>query len=344
MQSKYINCKENINDTEIKEAAQAIKEGKLVLFPTETVYGIGANALDEEAVKKIYIAKGRASDNPLIAHISNINMLKQIVTEIGEIEKRLIEKFWPGPLTIIFNKKEIVPNIITAGLETVAVRMPSNIIANKLIELSETPIAAPSANISGKPSGTILEDILPELDGKVEYAIDGGKVDIGLESTVVRVIDDTVHILRPGKVTKEDIENLGLKVEIEKQILGKYEEGEKVLSPGIKYKHYSPETKCVLVYSKDNDKMVNKINEISANKKSVILCKTSNLDKYANDIKLPMGDTLEEISNNIFTLLRKVDKYRADVVIIEGVTHEGLGLAIMNRLLRACAHDYIEIE
>ncbi len=344
MQSKYINCKENINDIEIKEAAQAIKDGKLVLFPTETVYGIGANALNEEAVKKIYIAKGRASDNPLIAHVSSVDMLKQIVTEVGNIEKALIEKFWPGPLTIIFNKKEIVPNIITAGLETVAVRMPSNIIANKLIEFSGIPIAAPSANISGKPSGTILEDILPELDGKVEYAIDGGKVDIGLESTVVRVIDDTLHILRPGKVTKEDIENLGFKVEIEKQILGKYKEGEKVLSPGIKYKHYSPETKCVLVYSKDNDKMVNKINEIANDKKTVILCKTSNLDKYVNDIKLPMGDTLEEISNNIFTLLRQVDKYEADIVIIEGVTHEGLGLAIMNRLLRACAHNYIEVE
>lgn len=344
MQSKYINCKENINDIEIKEAAQAIKKGNLVLFPTETVYGIGANALDEDAVKKIYVAKGRESDNPLIAHISNITMLKKIVTEIGDIEKILIEKFWPGPLTIIFNKKQIVPNIITAGLKTVAVRMPSNTIANKLIEFSETPIAAPSANISGKPSGTILEDILPELDGKVEYVIDGGKVDIGIESTVVRVIDNKVHILRPGKITKEDIENLGFNVEIEKQILGKYEEGEEVLSPGIKYKHYSPETKCILVYSKNNDKMVNKINEISTDKKSVILCKTSNLDKYVNNIKLPMGDTLEEIGNNIFTLLRKVDQYKADIVIIEGVTHEGIGLAIMNRLLRACAHDYIEIK
>lgn len=343
MKSKYIDLKETKNYEEIKQASEAIKQGKLVLFPTETVYGIGANALDENAVKKIYEAKGRASDNPLIAHISNLEMLKKLVKEVGDIEKKLIDAFWPGPLTIILNKTEIVPKIITAGLETVAIRMPSNEIARKLIEYSETPIAAPSANISGKPSGTLVEDILQELDGKVEYIIDGGKVDIGVESTVVRVIENKVHILRPGKITKEEIEKLGLEVEIEKQILGKYVEGEKVLSPGIKYKHYSPDTKCVLVYSRDNQKMVDKINEIAQKQKSIILCRTANAEKYNNEIKLAMGDSLEEICNNIFTLLRKVDKYEVDLVIIEGVEKEGLGLAIMNRLLRACAHNYIEI-
>ena len=344
MKSKYINFKKNNNFEELKAPAEAIKQGKLVLFPTETVYGIGANALDEKAVKKIYEAKGRASDNPLIAHISNLEMLKKLVTEIGEREKKLIEKFWPGPLTIIFNKSNIVPNIITAGLETVAIRMPSNEIAKRLIEYSGVPIAAPSANISGKPSGTVVEDILEELDGKVEYIIDGGMVDIGLESTVIRVIDGKVHILRPGKITKEDIESLGIEVEIEKQILGKYEEGEKVLSPGIKYKHYAPNTKCILVYSNNNEKMVEKINEISNEKNAVILCRTSNLEKYNATNKLAMGNTLEEICNNIFTLLRKVDKYNAEIVLIEGVQKDGLGLAIMNRLLRACAYNYIEIE
>ena len=344
MKSKYINLKDNQNYEKIKEPAQAIKQGNLVLFPTETVYGIGANALDEKAVKKIYEAKGRASDNPLIAHISNLEMLIKLVTEIGEREKKLIEKFWPGPLTIIFNKSNIVPNIITAALETVAIRMPSNEIAKRLIEYSGVPIAAPSANISGKPSGTIVEDILEELDGKVEYIIDGGMVDIGLESTVIRVIDGKVHILRPGKITKEDIESLGIEVEIEKQILGKYEEGEKVLSPGIKYKHYAPNTKCILVYSNNNEKMVEKINEVSNEKNAVILCRTSNLEKYNATNKLAMGNTLEEICNNIFTLLRKVDKYNAEIVLIEGVQKDGLGLAIMNRLLRACAYNYIEIE
>ena len=274
MKSKYINFKNKKNYEELKAPAEAIKQGKLVLFPTETVYGIGANALNEEAVKKIYIAKGRASDNPLIAHIANLNMLEELALEVGDIEKRLIEKFWPGPLTIVFKKKPIVPDVITGGLDTVAIRMPSDGIASKLIEYSNCPIAAPSANISGKPSGTQVEDIIDELDGKVEYVIDGGKVDIGVESTVIRVVDGIVHILRPGKITPEDIETLGISVYIEKQILGEYKEGEKVMSPGIKYKHYAPNTKCVLVYSKDNDKMVEKINELAKDKKTVIICRT----------------------------------------------------------------------
>ena len=343
MKSKYINFKENKNYEELKAPAEAIKQGKLVLFPTETVYGIGANALDEEAVKKIYIAKGRASDNPLIAHISHIEMLEQLVEEVGKVEQTLIENFWPGPLTIIFKKKKIVPDIITGGLDTVAIRMPSNQIARKLIEYSNCPIAAPSANISGKPSGTRVEDIIEELDGKVEYIIDNGKVDIGIESTVIRAQEGIIHILRPGKITPENIQALGIPVYIEKQILGKYQEGEKILSPGIKYKHYSPNTKCVLVYSKDNNKMVEKINELSQNKNTVILCTTKNLEKYKTQNKLDMGNTLEEISTNIFTLLRKADTYDAELILIEGVEKTGLGLAIMNRLIRACAHNYVEI-
>lgn len=274
MKSKYIDFRNEQNYEELKAPAEAIKQGKLVLFPTETVYGIGANALDEEAVKKIYIAKGRASDNPLIAHIANLEMLKKLVMEVGKVEEKLIEKFWPGPLTIVFKKKTVVPDVITGGLDTVAIRMPSDIIAHKLIEYSNCPIAAPSANISGKPSGTQVEDVIGELDGKVEYVIDGGKVDIGVESTVIRVIDGVVHILRPGKVTPEDIENLGIPVYIEKQILGEYKKGEKVMSPGIKYKHYAPNTKCVLVYSEENSKMVEKINELAQNKKTVVICKT----------------------------------------------------------------------
>lgn len=274
MKSKYIDFRNEQNYEELKAPAEAIKQGKLVLFPTETVYGIGANALDEEAVKKIYIAKGRANDNPLIAHIANLEMLKKLVMEVGKVEEKLIEKFWPGPLTIVFKKKTVVPDVITGGLDTVAIRMPSDIIAHKLIEYSNCPIAAPSANISGKPSGTQVEDVIGELDGKVEYVIDGGKVDIGVESTVIRVIDGVVHILRPGKVTPEDIENLGIPVYIEKQILGEYKEGEKVMSPGIKYKHYAPNTKCVLVYSEENSKMVDKINELAQNKKTVVICKT----------------------------------------------------------------------
>lgn len=342
MKSKYIDLKNDNDYTKIRLAAESIKQGKLVLFPTETVYGIGANALNIEAVKDIFIAKGRAQDNPLIVHISKYEMLKDLVENVGEIEETLIKTFWPGPLTIIFRKKNIIPDVITGGLDTVAIRMPSNDIARKLIEYSNLPIAAPSANVSGKPSGTLVEDIIDELDGKVDYIIDAGKVDIGLESTVVRVVDDVVHILRPGKITPEDIQNLGLEVFIEKQILGEYKKDEKVMSPGIKYKHYAPNTKCILVYSKEEEKMIEEINKNIQGKDAVVICKTANMDRYNSKYKLDMGQTLEQISNNIFTLLRRADRYGADIIVVEGVQKDGLGLAIMNRLLRACSHNYIE--
>ena len=342
MKSKYIDLKNSNEYEKIKPAAESIKQGKLVLFPTETVYGIGANALDEKAVKDIFIAKGRAQDNPLIVHIANIDMLDDLVQNVGDIELKLMKTFWPGPITIVLEKKPIIPNVITGGLDTVAIRMPSNEIARKLIEYSNLPIAAPSANISGKPSGTLVEDIIEELDGKVDYIIDSGKVDIGVESTVVRVVDGVVHILRPGKITPEDIQKLGLEVFVEKQILGEYKENEKVMSPGIKYRHYAPTTKCLLVYSKDEEKLVQTINENIQGKRAVVICKTQNIDKYNAEYKLDMGDTLEEITNNIFTLLRKADKYNAEIIAVEGVQKDGLGLAIMNRLLRACSHNYIE--
>lgn len=344
MKSKYADLKTNEDLNKIKEAAVEIKKGKIVLFPTETVYGIGANALDEKAVNKIFEAKGRASDNPLIVHICNLDMLNDLVQEIGEIEEKLINNFWPGPLTIIFNRKGCIPNNVTAGLDTVGIRMPSNSVARKLIEFAELPIAAPSANISGKPSGTKVEDIIDELDGKVDYILDAGMVDIGVESTVVRVVDSKVHILRPGKITVEDIQSLGIDVVIEKQIMEECKTEEKVMSPGMKYRHYAPNTKCLLVYSDDKNKLVERINEeVKLEKNVLVLGRTNNLDKYKTDNKLDMGNSLEDISKNIFTLLRKVDKYNVDLVIIEGVKREGLGLAIMNRLIRACEHNYIEI-
>ena len=344
MKSKYADLKQNEDLNKIREAAQAIKQGNIVLFPTETVYGIGANALNENAVNKIFEAKGRASDNPLIVHICNVKMLEVLVKGIGQIEQKLIDNFWPGPLTIIFDRKECVPNVVTAGLDTVGIRMPSNSIARKLIEFSGLPIAAPSANISGKPSGTKIEDIIDELDGKVDYILDSGMVDIGVESTVVRVVDNQVHILRPGKITVEDIENLGIEVVIEKQIMEECKPQEKVMSPGMKYRHYAPNTKCLLIYSDDEDKLVDRINrEIELEKNVLVLGRTSNLGKYNGENKLDMGNSLDEISKNIFTLLRKVDSYNVDLVIIEGVKKEGLGLAIMNRLIRACEHNYIEI-
>ena len=289
MKTKYINLKEEYNEEKIKEAAQDILNGKLVIFPTETVYGIGANALNDNACKNIFKAKGRAGDNPLIVHVNNVDMIKQLVEEPNEVEKILISTFCPGPFTLILKAKNIIPKSVTAGLDTVGIRMPSNKIANKLIEYAGVPIAAPSANVSGRPSGTKIEDILKEFDGKVSTIIDDGMVDIGLESTVVRVIDNKVRILRPGKIIKENIEKLGIEVEIDKNILGKYDGKEKVLSPGMKYRHYAPNTKCMMVYSKNEEAMVNKINELIKDKKALVVCRDKNFDKYDTKNKIKMA-------------------------------------------------------
>lgn len=346
MEAKYINFKDQPDEEFLQEAGQALKNGKLVVFPTETVYGIGANGLDETAVKKIYEAKGRNYGNPLILHIADLSMLDSIAQDISPIEKKLINAFFPGPFTIILNKKNAVPNIVSANLDTVAVRMPNNNIAKTLILSAGVPIAAPSANISGKPSGTNIEDIKTELINKVDYIIDNGLCNIGLESTVVRVIDNTPTILRPGKITLEEIEKVAGSAKIDDNILKECTENTKVLSPGMKYRHYSPNTKCVLVYSSNNENLVNKINElVKETPNSLVVSCLENVDRFHSNYVLNIGsiNNLDEISQNVFSTLRKVDNYHVDLVIIQGFSNKGLGLAIMNRLLRACEYNYIEI-
>lgn len=340
--TKYRKLENNNEEKILKEAAEAIKRGKLVIFPTETVYGIGTNALDEEAVKNIFIAKGRASDNPLIVHIAEKEELKELVEEPNLIEKQLIKAFFPGPFTIVLKKKQRIPGVVTASLDTVCIRMPNNNIARNLIRLAGVPIAAPSANQSGSPSGTKIEDIFKEFNGKVEYILDKGMVEIGLESTVVRVIEDKVHILRPGKITPEDIEELGLKVEIDPAILQKNDSNQEILSPGMKYRHYAPNTKCVMVHSTNQERMINKINELSKDHNVLVIGKSENLERYIAKYKLDMGNSVEEIAHNMFSLLRKADEYKVEQIIIEGVERTGLGLAINNRLLRACEYHDIE--
>ena len=345
--AKILDFKNEIKEDEMKQAAASIVNGKLVVFPTETVYGIGANGLDENAVNKIFEAKGRASDNPLILHISDKKMLDSLVQNVGEIEYKLMDKFWPGPLTIIMDKNVVVPYNVTAGLDTVAIRMPENEIALKLIEETNLPIAAPSANISGKPSGTNINDIIDELNEKVDIIIDGGDTKIGLESTVVRVIDNVPVILRPGKITPEDIKQLVGCVKIDKNVYIKPEKDIKVLSPGMKYKHYAPNSKCLLICSDDNENIVNSINKLlekNSDKNIIVLSTTENVEKYKAETIFDLGSNknYEEISRRIFSLLRKVDKYNPDLVIIEGVKKEGIGIAIMNRLIRACAYNILE--
>lgn len=336
-----MDMKNDIDIKNIKEAGNFIRNGKLVIFPTETVYGIGANGLDAEAVKNIFIAKGRAQDNPLILHVSDFEMVDLIAHDINDLERKLMDIFFPGPLTIILNKKDIVPSNVSCGLDTVGVRMPSNKIAHALIEYAKVPIAAPSANISGKPSGTNIDDIKNELGDKVALIIDGGETDIGLESTVVRVIDNRVRILRPGKITVQDFLNYGFEVELDNNIFNKVSSNQKVMSPGMKYKHYAPNKECLLIYSDDNSKFIDEVKKIESEKNILVVCKSSNTKYFDNAID--MGESLEEISHNIFHILREVDNTDFDLIVIEGVKKDGLGIAIMNRLIRACSHNYIEI-
>ncbi len=346
MQGKFLDMRDNEDYDKLNVAGEIIKNGGIVLFPTETVYGIGANALDNDAVKKIFIAKGRAQDNPLILHISTLDMLDSIAENITTQEYKLMENFWPGPFTIILDKKKNVANEATCNGDTVGVRMPSNRIAYELIKRAGVPIAAPSANISGRPSGTKISDIYDELNNKVDYIIDGGECDIGLESTVVRVIGNEVKILRPGKISKSDIEKVINDVKIDKNVMGQIAEGEKVLSPGMKYRHYAPKTKCVLVYGEDRQNVVRKINELANEyEKVLILALDEEVEEFKKYevIKLGSKNDLLKISHNIFSALRKIDTYDVDIAIVEGVKPDGVGLAIMNRLIRACEHNYIEV-
>ena len=341
--TKIIDFKENINEKELLNIKESFENGKLVIFPTETVYGIGANALNEKAVDDIFIAKGRANDNPLIVHIANFDMLNSLVHEPNDIEKKLIDAFMPGPFTIILKKKDIIPNNVTCNLDTVGIRFPENEIARKIIETTNLPIAAPSANISSKPSGTKIEDIKDEFDGKVDIIVDGGECKIGVESTVVKVIDNIPTILRPGKITPEDIYEVTGSVKIDNHIFQNVNQNEKVESPGMKYKHYAPNAKCLLIYGTTDNNYLDLINENITNS-TVIIGFKEHQKFFKRNPFLVSGsiNNLEEISHNIFSLLRKADTYNTDLIIIEGVPKKGLGIAIMNRLLRSSSFNYKE--
>ena len=345
----YYNWKEKTDTEELKVICNLIRNGEIVIFPTETVYGIGANALDPVAVGKIFAAKGRPADNPLIVHIADKRKLTEIVEEPNSVEQKLIDAFMPGPFTLILKRRPIVPDIVTAGLDTVAIRMPDNVIARGIITFSGVPIAAPSANISGKPSGTNIADIRRELEGKVSAIVDGGETEIGLESTVVKVDEDGVPvILRPGKVTPEDIERVVGVVRIDSKIFDKVSNDEKVESPGMKYKHYSPESKCRLINCKDELDQIFYIKKyITEYQGNVVII---GFEEHKNKLYLEderfisvgnIGD-LDAYAKNIYSALRKADELKPKMILIEGVERKGLGYAIMNRLLRTCEYDIIE--
>jgi len=318
-----------------------IANDNLIIFPTETVYGIGANALSSKAVDKIFSVKTRARNNPLIVHLKSVKEIEKYAIIQNDIEKKLIDTFMPGPFTLILKKKDLIPSCVTANMDTVGIRVPQNEITNKFLEIVNVPIAAPSANISSRPSGTKVADIKTEFENLINYIIDGGESKIGLESTVVKVIDNVPTILRPGYITYEDIKkNIGV-CKISNHVLSEINPNEKVESPGMLYKHYAPKTKCLLVYSNDYLKLKDLVKKNLENK--TIILGSNRL----SDIKcfkfINYGESLDEISHNLFSLLRLCDTYNANLIIIEGVEKKGVGLAIMNRLIRTSNFNYIEL-
>ena len=344
----YYNWREKTNTEELKVICNLIKNGELVIFPTETVYGIGANALDKDAVSKIFVAKGRPADNPLIVHIADKRDIEKYVREITPVEQKLIDTFMPGPFKLILPKKDIIPDIVSGGLDTIGIRMPSNVIARGIISFSGVPVAAPSANVSGRPSGTSIEDIRKELEGKVSAIIDGGETEIGLESTVVKVIHEIPVILRPGKITDKDIIDAVGIAKYDNKIFEKVTEEQIVESPGMKYKHYAPNTKCKMVYCEDELDQIFYINRYIRQYKGdvALLSFDEHREKIvvsdSRFISLGSKNNLEEIARNIYSALRKADSINAEVILIEGVKREGIGIAIMNRLLRAAGYDILE--
>lgn len=333
----------------IRTAAKILQEGGLVAFPTETVYGLGGNGLDGATCEKIYLAKGRPSDNPLILHISEFEELNAIVREISPAAKKLMDAFWPGPLTMVFPKADIVPAKATGGLDTVAVRFPNHPVARAIIKAAGLPIAAPSANSSGKPSPTRASHVEYDLNGKIDMIVDGGAAEWGLESTIVDVSGDVPMILRPGAVTKEMMEEVVGAVEIDPAILTKPAADLKPKAPGMKYTHYSPKAEVILVKG-ERQAVADEINRLAAldmseGKKTGVMATEETKDLYHADIVLSLGsrERPEEIGANLFKLLRKFDFLGAEKVYSEVFSEEGEGMAIMNRLNKAAGYQMIEV-
>lgn len=349
MKTEYVDLREGKDIKEgVKKAAEIIKRGGLVAFPTETVYGLGANGLDENAVPKIYEAKGRPSDNPLILHISKLDEIEDIVKEIPKSALILAEEFWPGPLTMVFKKSERIPYRTTGGLESVAIRMPSSKIARELIKAAGVPIAAPSANSSGRPSPTKAAHVIYDLDGKIDMVIDGGEVDIGIESTIVDVTGEVPVILRPGFITEKMLSEAIGRVEIDEVVKSLNPDKDlKPKAPGMKYRHYAPRGKMT-IYKGSHSKVVERINEEISKlegKKTGVLATDETKSYYRADIIISLGsrEDGESIAHNLFDALRKFDDDDVEFIYSEGFDENKLGFAIMNRLHKSAGYNIINV-
>lgn len=350
METKIIQMnEEQIDKQELEEAGDIIKAGGLVAFPTETVYGLGGDALNPASSKKIYAAKGRPSDNPLIVHIADMEALPPIVAEIPEQAKRLAEVFWPGPLTMIFRKSDLVPRETTGGLDTVAVRMPVHKVAREFIRAAGGYVAAPSANLSGRPSPTVAKYVAEDMDGRIEMIIDGGDVEIGLESTIVDMTVEEPMILRPGYITKEMLEEVLETVE-EDCTLMRADSGQAPKAPGMKYRHYAPKGDLTIVAG-EAAKVIDYINEqttmaAAEGKKVGVIGTDATIGQYHAQVCKSAGNREQEstIARELYRILREFDDEEVEVIYSESFSTQGLGQAIMNRLLKAAGHKVITLE
>ncbi len=327
-------------DLYIKFASEIIKEGNVVGFPTETVYGLGANAFDENAVRKIFEAKGRPADNPLIVHICDMSMLNSdIVSSVPPLAYKLAEKFWPGPFTMILPKSDKIPSVTSGGLDTVGVRFPSNETAQNLIRLCGVPIAAPSANLSGSPSPTNARRVYQDMKGRIPVILDGGECEVGLESTVVCLEGDGVRILRPGAVTKEMLSEV-CPVTVDGGVLSEVPESENVRSPGMKYRHYAPKAEVILV--KGPLSAYRKYVEENADETT--FCLLFDVDEKVDWIPYEVyGDSSGDQARTLFEALRKLDERGAKRIFARCPDRDGVGLAVYNRILRAAGFDVVEV-
>ena len=325
-------------------ACELLKKGEVVAVPTETVYGLAGNSADGNAIKKIFEAKGRPADNPLIVHIANIEMLNGIVSDFNDDARKLADAFWPGALTIIMPKGKKVCDETSAGLDSVGVRMPANEIARKIIEKSGVAFSAPSANISGRPSPTTAEDVFEDMNGKIPLIIDGGTCDAGVESTVISVLEDIPVILRPGIVTKEDIENVLCKeVLVASEVLAGVKDDSKVRSPGMKYKHYAPKADVVIIKS-DIDLFIDYVLKNKTEKTFVMCFDGEETLMPVSAISYGKKDDSAQQAHNIFAILRMLDKKHAEQVFVRCPDMSGVGLAVYNRLIRSAGFKIIEIQ
>ena len=326
---------------QIVEAAEYLKRNEVVAFPTETVYGLGGNALSEQAVAKIFAAKGRPADNPLIVHVATRPHVEKLVTGIPKQADELMKAFWPGPLTIVLPGGKSVASNVTAGLDTVAIRMPDHPVALALLKAANLPLAAPSANLSGKPSPTSAKHVIHDLSGRIAGVVDGGSTGVGLESTVVDCSGDVVTILRPGGVTKEQLEEVVGEVRVDPALS---DDGQQPKSPGVKYKHYAPTAPVTLVDGSQSfmQELVDKRREEGY--KVGVLTTEESKDRFEADVVIPCGERRDLISvaNRLYDVLRQFDESDVDEIYSEIFTHEGVGAAVMNRLSKAASNRVIK--